>query len=245
MLTRRVVGDEVDNDPQTQGVSIADKLIDVSERAELRVHVAIVADVIARVRLRRGVERVQPDRVDAQVAKIRQPGPDAGQVPDPIAVRVREATDIDLVDHRVPPPRGARPGGRSHCCMLPLRRALTTLSVLPSLQSAEVVVGMDIARVDQVLLILLPTFAIGALLSLPSGVTPLWRLVMGATMPPGSPLITDRAIESACTLRLPHWDRPVHNSLARPELHQRLHTLPEAGLVLPPAVNLSAPNRRR
>jgi hypothetical protein len=114
MLVRGVVGDEVDDDPQTQGMSVADKLIEVSERAEVRVDVAIVPDVIARVRLRRGVERVQPDRVDAQVAKVRQPGPDAGQVPDPIAVRVGEAADIDLVDHRVPPPRGARPGGRSY-----------------------------------------------------------------------------------------------------------------------------------
>ena len=114
MLARRVVGNEVNDDPQTQGMSVADKLIDVGKRAERRVDVAIVHDVIARVRLRRGIERVQPDRVDAQVAKVRQPGPDAGQVPDPIAVSVREAADIELVDHRVPPPRGARPGGRSH-----------------------------------------------------------------------------------------------------------------------------------
>jgi hypothetical protein len=104
---------------------------------------------------------------------------------------------------------------------------------------------MDIARVDQVLLILLPTFAIGALLSLPNGVTPLWRLVRAATMLPGSPLIMDRAIQSACPLRLPHPDRPVRNSLARPELRRLLHTVPEAGLVLPPAVNLSAPNGRQ
>ena len=39
------------------------------------------------------------------------------------------------------------------------------------------VVGMDIARVDQVLPVLLPTFVIGALLCLPRGVTRLWRLV--------------------------------------------------------------------
>jgi hypothetical protein len=119
MLVRGVVGNEVDDDPQTKVVSVADKLIDVIQRAELRVHVAVVPDVIARVRLRRGVERVQPHRVDAQVAKVRQPGPDAGQVPDSIAVRVREAADIDLVDHGVPPPWGAGPGGRSHWPMLP------------------------------------------------------------------------------------------------------------------------------
>ena len=117
--------------------------------------------------------------------------------------------------------------------------------MLPSLQSAEVVVGMDIARVDQVLLILLPTFAIGALLSLPSGVTPLWRLVMGrndATRLPADYGSCDRvSMHVAAT----HSDRPVHNSLARPELHQRLHTLPEARFVLPPAVNLSAPNGRQ
>jgi hypothetical protein len=70
---------------------------------------------------------------------------------------------------------------------------------------------MDIARIDQVLLILLPTFV----------------------------------IEAAGTLGLPHPDRPVHSSLARPELRRLLHTLAEAGLVLPPALSLSAPNGRQ
>src|ERR671911_1235615 len=46
---------------------------------------------------------------------------------------------------------------------------------------------MDIARVDQVLLILLPTFAMGALLPLPSGVPPLWRLVTGRDDAPRLP----------------------------------------------------------
>jgi hypothetical protein len=105
---------------------------------------------------------------------------------------------------------------------------------------------MDIARVHQVLPILLPTFVIGALVCLPSGVTRLWRLVTDrddAVSPP----ITDRVIEAACTLGLSHSDRPVHGSLARPELRRLLHTLPEAGLVLPPAVNLSlsAPDGRQ
>jgi hypothetical protein len=44
MLARRVVRDEADDDPQTQGVSVADKLIEVIERAELRVHVTVVGD---------------------------------------------------------------------------------------------------------------------------------------------------------------------------------------------------------
>ena len=39
------------------------------------------------------------------------------------------------------------------------------------------VVGMGVVRVDQVLLILLPTFVLGALLYLPCGVTLLWRLL--------------------------------------------------------------------
>jgi hypothetical protein len=104
---------------------------------------------------------------------------------------------------------------------------------------------MGIARIDQVLLILLPTFVIGALLYLPRGVTPLWRLVTDRD--DAAPLlpIMDRAIEAAGTLGLPHPDRPVHSSLARPELRRLLHTLAEAGLVLPSAVSLSAPNGRQ
>jgi len=62
---------------------IVDELVEVVERPEDRIDLAVVGDVVARVGLGGGVERVQPDRVDAQLADIGQPGPDPGRSPTP------------------------------------------------------------------------------------------------------------------------------------------------------------------
>ena len=112
VLVGAVVGDEVDDDPQAQPVGLADHGLGVVQGAEHRVDGAVVGDVVAGVGLRGGVEGAEPDGVDAQVAQVRQPAADAGQVPHAVAVAVGEAARIDLVDHRVaPPPGGGRGGG--------------------------------------------------------------------------------------------------------------------------------------
>ena len=46
--------------------------VEVGERAEERVDVAVVGDVVAGVALRRGVERREPDRVDAELLQVRR-----------------------------------------------------------------------------------------------------------------------------------------------------------------------------
>jgi hypothetical protein len=93
---------------------------------------------------------------------------------------------------------------------------------------------MDIARVDQVLPILLPTFAIGALLGLPRGVTRLWRLVTDRDDAARLPADYGSCDRSSMHVAATPLGSNVHNSLARPELRRLLHTLPEAELVLPP-----------
>ena len=47
-----------------------DQRVEVGQRAEQRVDVAVVGDVVAAVGHRRGVERREPDRVDAEVAQV-------------------------------------------------------------------------------------------------------------------------------------------------------------------------------
>ena len=61
-------------------------------------------DVVAVVLLGREVERRDPERVDAEVAQVGQPGRDAGEVPDAVTVGVGEAADVDLVDDGFRPP---------------------------------------------------------------------------------------------------------------------------------------------
>jgi len=99
-----VVGDDVEDHAQPEIVRLADELVRLLDRPEQRVHAAVVGDVVAAVRHRRRVPGRDPDRVSAQVAQVRQPRPDAGDVADAVAVAVGEAADVDLVDDGAAPP---------------------------------------------------------------------------------------------------------------------------------------------
>ena len=78
--------------------------VEVRQRAEGRVDVAVVGDVVAEVGHRRAVERRQPDAVDAEPLQVGQPPPDALEVTGAVAVGVLERARIDLVDGAVAPP---------------------------------------------------------------------------------------------------------------------------------------------
>jgi hypothetical protein len=100
-----VVGHDVDDDADAQRVRFLDERLGFGQAAEERVDRAVVGHVVASVGHRRGVPRVEPHRVDPERGQIAQVGPDAGQIPDTVAVAVREAARIDLVDGGRPPPR--------------------------------------------------------------------------------------------------------------------------------------------
>ena len=112
VLVGGVVGHEVDDHADAAGVGAGEQVVEVGERAEQRVDVAVVGDVVARVVLRGAVERGQPDGVDAERLEVVQPRRHAGDVTDAVAVRVGERPRVDLVDHGVAPPlpRVAAPG---------------------------------------------------------------------------------------------------------------------------------------
>jgi hypothetical protein len=112
VLAARVVGHEVDQDLEPEGVSGVNEHLGVVQRAEAWVDVAVVGDVVAGVVHRRDVERREPHRVDAEVAQVGQARRDARQVADAVTVAVAPTARIDLVDHRVPPPRAVGGVGR-------------------------------------------------------------------------------------------------------------------------------------
>jgi hypothetical protein len=100
-----VVGHQVDDHLQAARVHVGQQRVEVAQRAEARIDVAVVGDVVAEVGHRRRIERAQPDRIDAEPHQVVEPPADAGQVADAVAVAVLERAGIDLVDHTVPPPR--------------------------------------------------------------------------------------------------------------------------------------------
>ncbi len=107
VLRGAVVGDDVEQDPQAQRVGLLQERIELFHGAEQRVHAAVVADVVALVHLRGGLERGHPDPVDAEGGDVRQPGDEAGEVAHAVAVAVGEGARVDLVDDGGLPPVGS------------------------------------------------------------------------------------------------------------------------------------------
>ena len=99
-----VVRDDVDDDADSEVVSLGDQLLGLAEGAEHRIDVAVIVDVVAAVRHRGRVPGVEPDRVDPEPAEVGQPRAHARDVAGAVAVAVGEAAQIDLVDGGVPPP---------------------------------------------------------------------------------------------------------------------------------------------
>jgi hypothetical protein len=106
VLVGRVVDDEVHHELDPALVHGREQRVEVGQRAERRVDVLVVADVVARVVLRRRVDGREPDDVHAELGQVVEPPGDPRQVADPVAVRVREAARVDLVDDRALPPVG-------------------------------------------------------------------------------------------------------------------------------------------
>ena len=104
MLVGGVVDDEVHDQLHPALVHGREQGVEVRERAERRVDVAVVGDVVAGVVLRRRVDGGEPEHVDAERGEVVEVREDAAQVADPVAVGVREAARPDLVDDGALPP---------------------------------------------------------------------------------------------------------------------------------------------
>ncbi len=102
--TRRVVRHQVDQHTQTALVRAREHPVELRQVAESGIDIAVVGDVVTRVRLRRRVERREPQRIHPELREIAEMLFDAQQVAHPIAIAIGERARIDLIDHRVPPP---------------------------------------------------------------------------------------------------------------------------------------------
>src|SRR5258708_31762022 len=71
-------------------------------------HAAVLGDVVAIVAARRGIERQQPDRVDAELSDVVELLDQAGEIADAVVVAVEERFDVELVDDRVLVPQRIR-----------------------------------------------------------------------------------------------------------------------------------------
>ena len=102
----RVVGNEVEEDPDAPRTRLGHELVERVEIAEVRVDVSVVGDVVAPVEVRGGVDRRQPYAIDPEPSQVIEMLDDPPEVADAVAVRVREGPNVDLVQDPVAPPGG-------------------------------------------------------------------------------------------------------------------------------------------
>src|SRR4029077_14354950 len=100
MLVRRVVHDEVGDDPDAALVRLVDERDEVADVPVVGQHRHEVGDVVAAVAQWRGVDRQQPDAVVPERLQVVQPGRQPAQVAGAVAGRVLEAAYEHLVEHR-------------------------------------------------------------------------------------------------------------------------------------------------
>jgi hypothetical protein len=89
-----------------QPVGFGNHYIEVGERPEEGIHVAVVANVVSGIPLGGPVKGRQPHGIDVEICKLREFGGDSCEVSDSVAVQVPERPRVYLVDDGgTPPPR--------------------------------------------------------------------------------------------------------------------------------------------
>ena len=99
MGVRGVVEDHVDDDADAALMGLVHQVAEVLHGAVARVDVRVVGDVVAAVAHGGGVEGRDPDRIHAQPRQVVQTGGQSREVPDAVAVGVREGAQQRLVEH--------------------------------------------------------------------------------------------------------------------------------------------------
>jgi hypothetical protein len=105
MLVRRVVRDEIEDHLDPARMRLRNQPLEIRQRAEDRIDVGIVGDVVAEILHRRTEYRRNPDRIDTEIHQVRHPLRDPVEVADPVAIAVLKRPRIDLIDDCGFPPR--------------------------------------------------------------------------------------------------------------------------------------------
>ena len=96
-----VVDDQVDDHADAAALRLAHELDEVTRRAESGGDVVVVADVVAVIAQRAGLERGQPERVDAEALEVVEPAGEPLEVAAAVTVAVHERLDGEAVDDGV------------------------------------------------------------------------------------------------------------------------------------------------
>ncbi|MNO79311.1 hypothetical protein D3C76_704760 [compost metagenome] len=101
MLIRSVVDDQFGDHPQATLVRLGNEALGVGHGAVVTVDAPVLGDVITVVAAWRGVERQQPDGIDAEVGNVVEFGDQTGKIADSVVIGVEIGFDVNLIDDRV------------------------------------------------------------------------------------------------------------------------------------------------
>ena len=98
-----VIGDQVEDYPDATAASLANQSFEGAKIAQLGMDIAVVADIVAPVIERRGIDRGEPNRIDTQrsigaIIQVVQVRGDAVEVADAVTVRIGKAAHVDLIE---------------------------------------------------------------------------------------------------------------------------------------------------
>ena len=96
-----VIDDQIDDHADAALVRLVHELDEVAARAVARIDAVEVGDVVAVVAIRRGLERREPDDVDAERVQIVEALHQPLEIAAAVAVAVHERLEVEAVDDRV------------------------------------------------------------------------------------------------------------------------------------------------
>ena len=104
MAIARVVRHQVEQHPDLAGRSRIDQSLQGTHTAELGRHVVVVRHVVPPVAIGAGMDRIEPDAVDAEPREMIEPADHTIEIADPVTIGILERARIRLVQHTVLPP---------------------------------------------------------------------------------------------------------------------------------------------
>src|SRR5438093_2964297 len=101
MLIAGVIDHQLGDDADSAMVRLAQKRFEICKRAIARMDGGVIRDVISVIAQRRGIERQEPKRVDAEVLEVIELARQTLKITDAVGVRIEERLDVRLINNPV------------------------------------------------------------------------------------------------------------------------------------------------
>ena len=120
MLRRRVVDDQIDDDPDAPVARFVQQFGEIAQRAQTLVDRVEIGDVIAVVAVRRRVDRIEPQTGDAQSVQVVEATDQATEIAISITIGIRERVHVNAVHHGLVVPAFAHTARSTQCRRPPI-----------------------------------------------------------------------------------------------------------------------------